>query len=287
VLLATDTTVVLDRTPFYAESGGQIGDTGWIESDEARASVRDARSAVAGVTIHDVTVDRGSFRVGDTVSARVDAEKRRRTRANHTATHLLHAALKEVLGPHVKQAGSLVAPDRLRFDFTHFAPLTQDEVLEIERIVNERILANQPLDVQERGLEEAIADGVVALFGEKYGERVRVVAVPGFSSELCGGTHVHATGDIGLFKIVSDASIAAGVRRVEALTADGAFERYQLDEALLGSLAQRFRTSPTEVPSHVEQLADRLKRSEREGVVRIISAREAEASEIRAYEEGE
>ena len=256
--------IVLDRTPFYAESGGQVGDTGWIESDVARLMVTDAKAAISGATAHYVTVELGTISVGDTVTARVDAEKRRRTRANHTATHLLHAALKEVLGPHVKQAGSLVAPDRLRFDFTHFAPLTQDEVLEIERLVNGQILRNEALDVQERGIEEALSDGVVALFGEKYGERVRVVAVPGFSAELCGGTHVRATGDIGLFKVVSDASIAAGVRRLEALTADGAFERYQLDEALLGSLAARFRTSPQEVPTQVEQLAERLKKTERE-----------------------
>ena len=167
--------------------------------------------------------------------ARSNAELRRRTRANHTATHLLHAALKEVLGPHVKQAGSLVAPDRLRFDFTHFAPLDAGRDPR-GRAARERADPAQPArsTSEEHGLEEAIASGAVAMFGEKYGERVRVVAVPGFSTELCGGTHVTATGDIGLFKIISDQSIASGVRRVEALTADDAFERYQLDEALLG-----------------------------------------------------
>jgi alanyl-tRNA synthetase len=256
--------VVLDRTPFYAESGGQVGDQGWIDSDRGRLIVADTRAAVHGVSVHRAMVEQGSVRVGDHVSARVDAEKRRRTRANHTATHLLHAALKDVVGPHVKQAGSLVAPDRLRFDFTHFAPLTQDEVLEIERQVNHQILRNQRLDVEERGLEEAISSGAVALFGEKYGDRVRIVSVPGVSTELCGGTHVRATGDIGLFKIVSDQSIASGVRRIEALTADGAFERYQLDEALLGSLAQQFRTSPQEVPSQVERLSAQLRLLERE-----------------------
>jgi alanyl-tRNA synthetase len=256
--------LVLDRTPFYAESGGQVGDSGWIETDRARLLVIDTRSAVPGVSVHRVKVEQGKIGVGDSVVARVNAELRRRTRANHTATHLMHAALKEVLGPHVKQAGSLVAPDRLRFDFTHFAPLTQDEVLEVERLVNAQILHNQRLDVQERDLEEAIASGAVAMFGEKYGERVRVVAVPGFSTELCGGTHVSATGDIGLFKITSDQSIASGVRRVEALTADDAFERYQLDEALLGSLAQQFRVPPQEVPGKVEQMASYIKALERE-----------------------
>ncbi len=256
--------VVLDHTPFYAESGGQVGDTGWLEGDSAHVIVYDAKSAAPGVTAHFVSVEKGTLRVGDAVVARVDAEKRRRTRANHTATHLMHAALKEVLGPHVKQAGSLVAPDRLRFDFTHFAPLTDEETAEIERLVNREILVNTALSVEERGIEEALASGAVALFGEKYGDRVRVVSVPGFSTELCGGTHVRATGDIGVFKIIGDASIASGVRRIEALTADGALERYQQDEAVLGTLATRFRTSPHEVPAQVEQLSEKLKKAERE-----------------------
>lgn len=236
--------------------------------------------------VHSVTVDRGVLKVGDTLDARVDAEKRRRTRANHTATHLLHAALKEVLGLHVKQAGSLVAPDRLRFDFTHFAPLTADEIFEIERLVNEQILRNQPLDTQVQDLETAMASGAVALFGEKYGDRVRVVSVPGFSTELCGGTHVRATGDIGLFKIVSDASIASGVRRLEALTADGAFERYQQDEALLGALAQRFRTTPAELLAQIDQLNDRLRRAEREAEsLRMKLASASAASSLDAARE--
>jgi alanyl-tRNA synthetase len=256
--------LVLDRTPFYAEAGGQVGDVGRIEGDEASLAVLDTRAPVQGVHVHKVRVEQGTVRVGDAVTARVDAEKRRRTRANHTATHLLHKALKEVLGPHVKQGGSLVAPDRLRFDFTHFAPLTDDEIAEIERIVNAEILRNQALRTEVHDLEAAIASGAVALFGEKYGERVRVVSVPGFSTELCGGTHVTATGDIGLFKLIGDASIASGVRRIEALTADGAFERYQKDEAVLGALAQRFRTVPQEVPAQVDQLSDKLRRLERE-----------------------
>ena len=270
--------VVLDRTPFYAEAGGQVGDVGWIEHDSARATVLDTRVGVPGLNVHKVTVDRGELKIGDTITARVDAEKRRRTRANHTATHLLHAALKDVLGLHVKQAGSLVAPDRLRFDFTHFAPLTADEILEIERLVNGQILRNEPLDTQVHDLEAAIATGAVALFGEKYGDRVRVVSVPGFSTELCGGTHVRATGDIGLFKIVADASIASGVRRLEALTADGAFDRYQHDEALLGSLAQRLHTSPAELPGQIEQLAERVKRAEREAESLRMKLASAEAS---------
>jgi len=278
--------VVLDRTPFYAEAGGQVGDTGWLEGDGSRATVAGTRSGAPGLIVHSVTVDRGVLKVGDTLDARVDAEKRRRTRANHTATHLLHAALKEVLGLHVKQAGSLVAPDRLRFDFTHFAPLTTDEIFEIERLVNEQILRNQPLDTQVQDLETAMASGAVALFGEKYGDRVRVVSVPGFSTELCGGTHVRATGDIGLFKIVSDASIASGVRRLEALTADGAFDRYQQDEALLGALAQRFRTTPAELPAQIDQLNDRLRRAEREAEsLRMKLASASAASSLEAARE--
>ena len=194
----------------------------------------------------------------------------------------MHAALREVLGPHVKQAGSLVAPDRLRFDFTHFAPLTDDETREIERLVNREILHNQALETEVRNLDEAIASGAVALFGEKYSDRVRVVSVPGFSTELCGGTHVRATGDIGLFKIVSDASIASGVRRIEALTADGAIERLQLDESLLGSLAERLRTTPAEIPAHVEQLSERLRRAEREAEslrMKVASAQAGSATE--------
>ena len=270
--------VILDRTPFYAEAGGQIGDVGWLDGDSARAVVNDTRPGVPGLNVHKVTVDRGELKVGDTLTARVDVEKRRRTRANHTATHLLHAALKEVLGLHVKQAGSLVAPDRLRFDFTHFAPLTTDEILEIERLVNGQILRNEPVDTQVHDLEAAMASGAVALFGEKYGDRVRVVSVPGFSTELCGGTHVRATGDIGLFKVVGDASIASGVRRLEALTADGAFDRYQQDEALIGSLSQRFHTSPAELPAQIEQLTERVKRAEREAESLRMKLASAEAS---------
>ncbi len=209
---------MLDRTPFYAESGGQIGDTGVIETEDARALVKDTVSPVSGVIVHKVVVEQGTLRASDIVTARVDAEKRTRTMANHTATHLMHAALREVLGPHVKQAGSLVAPDRLRFDFTHFAPLTPEEIAEVERLVNFETLKNHQVSKTEMGLDEALATGAMALFGEKYTEKVRVVNVPGFSTELCGGTHVNATGDIGVFKIISDASIASGTRRIEAVT---------------------------------------------------------------------
>jgi alanyl-tRNA synthetase len=256
--------VVLDRTPFYGESGGQVGDTGILETDDARLLVEDTFSPASGVIVHKVQVEQGSIRVGDTVYAQVDAEKRARTMANHTATHLLHAALREVLGPHVKQAGSLVAPDRLRFDFTHFAPLTEDETYVIERLVNAEILRNQPLVKKEMLLDEALEGGAMALFGEKYTDRVRVVTVPGFSTELCGGTHVEATGDIGILKIISDSSIASGTRRIEALTGQGAFERFRRSENLLVSVASRLNASPARLPEEVDRLQLQLRDQQRE-----------------------
>ncbi|HXG92902.1 MAG TPA: alanine--tRNA ligase [Blastocatellia bacterium] len=256
--------VILDRTPFYSEAGGQIGDTGVFENENALATVEDTYSVVTGYHLHKTKVERGELRVGDTVTARVDAERRRRIKANHTGTHLLHAALREVLGPHVKQAGSLVAPDRLRFDFTHYAPLTDEEIAEIERLVNYEILHNRAVVTEIRPLEEALKSGAMALFGEKYASDVRVVSVPGFSTELCGGTHVQATGDIGPFKIISDQSIAAGVRRIEALTADAAIARFQSDEQVIRQLNERLRTKPEEIPAQVDRLMEQVRRYERE-----------------------
>jgi alanyl-tRNA synthetase len=256
--------VVLDRTPFYAESGGQVGDTGILENDDTRLLVTDTQSPASGVIAHKVTVEQGKLKTGEIVNAHVDAEKRARTMANHTATHLLHAALREVLGPHVKQAGSLVAPDRLRFDFTHFAPLMPEEIAEIERIVNNETLKNTMVAKEEKTFDEAVQGGAMALFGEKYSELVRVVSVPGFSSELCGGTHVNATGDIGAFKIISDASIASGTRRIEAVTGKGAYERFQQTETLLAETAARLNTSPRSLPGEVERLQSQLREQQRE-----------------------
>jgi alanyl-tRNA synthetase len=256
--------VVLNRTPFYAESGGQVGDTGVIENEDTRLLVTDTQSPTSGLIIHIVTVEQGELKVGDTVSAHVDAEKRARTMANHTATHLLHAALREVLGPHVKQAGSVVAPDRLRFDFTHFAPLTPEEIAEIERLVNEETLKNVGVTKEEKTLDDALAGGAMALFDEKYSDRVRVVSVPGFSSELCGGTHVNATGDIGAFKIIKDESIASGKRRIEAVTGRGAFERFQFTESLMAEAAARLNTAPRSLPGEVERLQTQLREYQRE-----------------------
>jgi alanyl-tRNA synthetase len=256
--------VLLDRTPFYAEAGGQVGDTGRLEGDGVLVNVEDTYAPVPGYNIHKVTVERGALRTGDVVDCHVDAERRRRIKANHTGTHLLHAALRDVLGPHVKQAGSLVAPDRLRFDFTHYASLTEDEIAEIERQVNSEILHNRGVETKISTVDAAIKAGAMALFGEKYGSEVRVVTVPGFSVELCGGTHVHATGDIGPFKIISDSALAAGVRRLEAITADDAVARFQADEKVLKQLSESLKAQSQEMPAQVDKLQEQLKNYKRE-----------------------
>ncbi|HEX8143428.1 MAG TPA: alanine--tRNA ligase [Pyrinomonadaceae bacterium] len=256
--------VILDRTPFYAESGGQVGDTGTLASATTHVLVNDTVSPVNGLIVHRVRVERGLLRAGDEVSAQVDAEKRDATRRNHTATHLLHAALREVLGAHVKQAGSVVAPNYLRFDFSHFQPLTREEIAELERLVNYQVLRNEQVQTDILSLEEAMQSGAMALFGEKYAEKVRVLTVPGFSKELCGGTHVRATGDIGLFKITSDESIASGTRRIRAVTGADAFTRFQETEALIDQIAAELRTSRTEIPATVERLQEELKKARRE-----------------------
>jgi alanyl-tRNA synthetase len=267
--------VVMDQTPFYAESGGQVGDVGRLVNvptdvlgTDFIVSVIDTYSPVQGLIVHKVKVDKGTVKVGDTVVAEVDAEKRDATRRNHTATHLMHAALREVLGSHVKQAGSVVAPTYLRFDFTHYQPLTAAEIEEIERLVNYHILRNEPVQTNEMAIEEAMRSGAMALFGEKYGEKVRVLSINGvadvFSKELCGGTHVRATGDIGLFKITSDESIASGVRRIRAITGVDAFERFREAEAIIDKLAADLRTSRTEIPVLLNKLQDELKKARRE-----------------------
>jgi alanyl-tRNA synthetase len=245
-----------------------------------RAGVEDTYSVVTGYHLHKTRVEQGELRVGDRVNARVDVERRRRIKANHTGTHLLHAALREVLGPHVKQAGSLVAPDRLRFDFTHYAPLSEDEVGEIERLVNSEVLHNRAVETQIKPLEEALSSGAMALFGEKYAADVRVVSVPGFSTELCGGTHVSATGDIGPLKIISDSSIAAGVRRIEALTADAAIARFQVDEQVIEQLAERFKVPLRDIPAQVEKLQDQVRRYEREIEQLKLRMAQAEAGSV-------
>ncbi len=267
--------VVLDQTPFYAESGGQVGDSGLIigavppahaGGTDLRAVVADTYSPVAGLIIHKVTVEKGSVKVGDKVTAVVDAEKRDATRRNHTATHLVHAALKEVLGSHVKQAGSVVAPNYLRFDFTHYQPMNAGEIQEVEDLVNRYILKNEPVATNLMAIEEAMQSGAVAMFGEKYGSEVRVLSVGDgvFSKELCGGTHVRATGDIGSFKITSDEAIASGVRRIRAITGFDAFERFREDELLIDRSLGVLKTQRDQLPNAIEKLLDELKRTRKE-----------------------
>ncbi len=250
--------VLLDRTPFYAEAGGQVGDSGVLCEDGDRARVLD--TIYRGTTItHIVEMERGRLQVGDEILAEVDIERRQLTMKNHTATHLLHAALREVLGAHVKQAGSLVAPDRLRFDFTHYAPLTDPEIEKIEDDVNRQIWRNVPVETRLMELEEAMKSGAMALFGEKYQEKVRVVEVPGFSKELCGGTHVPATGTIGAFKITSEGGISAGVRRVEAITGPAALARFRSDEKLLDFIQAEYKVSRQDIPALLDKFNSQLR----------------------------
>ncbi len=260
--------VVLQQTPFYSESGGQVGDIGVLNSETATATVSDTVSPVQDLRVHKVKVEKGSLKVGDSVTAQVDVEKRDSTRRNHTATHLMHAALREVLGTHVKQAGSIVAPDYLRFDFSHYQPLTSSEIEEIENLVNYHILRNEPVQTDVLAIEDAMRSGAMALFGEKYGEKVRVLTVNGvegiFSKELCGGTHVRATGDIGSFKITSDEAIASGTRRIRAVTGRGAFERFQHSENLLAEAAAKINASPAKLPSELERLQTQLRDQQKE-----------------------
>jgi len=256
--------VVLNRTPFYPEAGGQIGDVGTLTADGTAVEVLDTRRPIPSLVLHRVRVKRGSLIKGQTVHAVVDAARRKVMAKNHTATHLLHAALRQVLGDHVKQAGSLVAPDRLRFDFSHFSPLTDREMDRIEELVNEQVWENRILQIEVMDLDRALASGAMALFGEKYGERVRVVTVPEFSVELCGGTHVTATGEIGLFKLVSQGGVAAGVRRVEAFTGPGAFRHVKHEEQVLAEAAERIKARPLELSEKVEKLAGSARELERE-----------------------
>jgi len=257
---------VLGRTPFYLESGGQVSDAGrLVREGHGEATVDGlARVAPGGPRAHRIRVTRGALAERDLVTAIVDGEVRDATRRNHTATHLLHAALRQVLGTHVRQAGSLVAPDRLRFDFTHFQALTHDERAEIERLVNAQIFRNTAVSTEVRPTEEAMAAGAMALFGEKYGDTVRVVSIPGFSMELCGGTHVRATGDIGFFAITQESGVAAGVRRIEALTGEGAVRHYQAKMTALARLVDAAGAAEDQAPDAIAKLRDDLRRLARE-----------------------
>jgi alanyl-tRNA synthetase len=257
----------LARTPFYLESGGQVSDTGRLinEATGATADVEGLVRLRPGMPrAHRVRVTSGTLHLRDIVTAEVDVSMRDATRRNHTATHLLHAALRKVLGTHVKQAGSLVAPDRLRFDFVHFQAVPQAQLEEIERIVNEQVVRNTPVETDVRSTDEAIASGAMALFGEKYGDRVRVVSVPGFSIELCGGTHVSATGDIGVFALLSESGVAAGVRRIEALTGLGAVAWIQQQRQALRRIVETLHVNDDQAVEAIERVQSEAKRLSRE-----------------------
>jgi alanyl-tRNA synthetase len=255
--------VVLDHTPFYAESGGQVGDTGVIANAIVRFAVLDTLKVQADVIGHHGTLEQGTLKVGDVVKAEIDAIRRARTARNHSATHLMHKALREVLGAHVQQKGSLVDPDKTRFDFVHNAPMTDDQIRRVEDIVNAEILANAPGVVRVMPFDKAVKGGAMALFGEKYGDEVRVLDL-GFSRELCGGTHVHRTGDIGFFKIVAETGVAAGVRRVEALTGDNAVRYTQTLEAQLAAAAAALKAQPSELTQRIGQVQEQVKSLEKE-----------------------
>jgi alanyl-tRNA synthetase len=255
--------VILDHTPFYAESGGQVGDAGSLVGPESEFDVSDTQK-IGSAFAHIGRVTGGELRVGARIEARVDPVRRRATMLNHSATHLLHAALRKVLGTHVTQKGSLVAPDRLRFDFAHFSAVTPEELKEIERLVNEEIRANAAAETKLMAYEEAVASGAMALFGEKYDDEVRVLSFGGFSTELCGGTHVSRSGDIGLFKIVSEGGVAAGIRRIEAITGQGAFEWVAQSERVLREVAALVKAGRDDVEDKVRQLIDRSRKLEKE-----------------------
>lgn len=257
--------VVLDRTPFYAEKGGQVGDTGFLASDILKAEVLDTVSPAADLPVLKVRVAEGLLRKGDTVRATVDEDRRWDIRRHHTATHLLHEALIHTLGEHVRQAGSLVSPEVLRFDFTHFSPLTKEELAQVERIVNEQVLLNTPLETLETELEKAKTMGAKALFSEKYGNRVRVVRVPGFSTELCGGIHCDATGDIGLFRIVREEGIGSGLRRITALAGRPAYHAMRSVQESMDRVRETLAIHEAEqVPERVRSLLEELASARRE-----------------------
>jgi alanyl-tRNA synthetase len=258
-----DCVIVLDHTPFYAESGGQAGDSGELRNAVARLLVEDTTKIQADVFGHQGRVVEGTIAVGDSLAAKVNAEQRAKTVRNHSATHLMHKALREVLGSHVQQKGSLVNAERTRFDFAHNAPVTDEQIRRVEAIVNAEILANAAAQAQVMALDDAQKSGAMMLFGEKYGDTVRVLSI-GSSKELCGGTHVKATGDIGLFKIVAESGVAAGIRRVEAVTGDNALAYLQQLEATVGQVSGALKATPAELPARLGAVLDQVRALEKE-----------------------
>ncbi len=256
--------LILDQTPFYAESGGQVGDRGEVLGEASKFHVTDTVRPVEGLIVHKGTIKKGIFRTGNAVLAKVEAEERAATARHHTVTHILHATLRSVLGDHVKQAGSLVSPDRLRFDFTHYTSLTARERDRVEELINERVLENHPVETVVMDIDQAVATGAMALFDEKYGDKVRVVSVRDVSKELCGGTHTRASGDIGAFKIISEMGIAAGVRRIEAVAGKRAYQAFKREEQDLQEIAQLLKTTEFDVVPRVEKLVAQIKSMEKD-----------------------
>jgi len=256
--------IILNQSPFYAASGGQVGDKGEILGEAAKFEVSDTVKPVENIIVHKGKIKKGTFKIGDAVLAKVEAADRADTARHHTVTHILHAVLRSVLGDHVKQAGSLVTPDRLRFDFMHYAALTEREKERIEELVNERIIENHPVETAVMNIEHAVASGAMALFDEKYGDIVRVVSVQDVSKELCGGTHTHASGDIGLFKIIAEAGVAAGVRRIEALAGRRAYLQIKKEERNIQEIAHLLKVSDADITTRVERLVNQLKETEKE-----------------------
>jgi alanyl-tRNA synthetase len=256
--------IILGTTPFYAEGGGQAGDQGLLIGPEGRVDIRETTRPLPTLILHKGVVRTGSIREGERMHLSVNRQTRQDAARNHTATHLVHAALRDLLGPHVKQYGSLVAPNRLRFDFAHFRPLSSRDIDDVEGMVNTQILHDQAVRTEVLGIQEAVAKGALAFFGDKYGDQVRVVSIESFSKELCGGTHCRHTGEIGLFRVVSETGVAAGVRRIECLTGGGALESMKQQESDLRELSELLKVGPSEVVARTKKLAGQLKEKERE-----------------------
>lgn len=272
--------IILDRTPFYAESGGEVADKGRIKGGAAALLVTDVQKAPNGQNLHTCIVENGRIKVGDTVRADVDKEMRLSAQKNHTATHLLHQALKDTLGIHVNQAGSYVSPDRLRFDFSHFGQVTEDELEQVERIVNEKIWEQLPVTTAQMPIDEAKALGAMALFGEKYGKIVRVVKSGNYSLELCGGCHVKNTAELGLFTIVSESGIGAGTRRIEALTGKKAYEKMNQDKLELKNIGRMLKVSADQIPERLDVLQQQMRDLEKENSAIMSKLGNAKANEL-------
>jgi alanyl-tRNA synthetase len=284
-----DIEIVLDVTPFYAEGGGQAGDQGVLTGPDGRVEIRETTRPVPTLIVHKGVVISGAIREGERLQLSVNPRTRQAAARNHTATHLVHAALRDLLGPHVKQYGSLVAPNRLRFDFAHFRPLSSRDIDEIESIVNEQVRQDRPVQTDVMGVQDAVAGGALAFFGDKYGDRVRVVQIDTFSKELCGGTHCRRTGEIGLFRIVSESGVAAGVRRIECLTGSGALDSLKRLEADVRELSDLLKVAPNEVVARTRKLSEQLKDKERElAEVKLkmasTSSGDAQAREIKGVQ---